>query len=449
MNIEKTNSKKKIKKKIIKIFNLIKKNIKGNIQITLSINKETNIKVKNQKLENINFIYNKNINITVFQKHKKCNVTCNNLNKNTILNCINYINNNIKNISEDKYNKITNYSLYKQKYESNLGLIFKDNISILDMINISKNVEKNTLNLNKKLISEGIIFNKNKNSIWIYNDYKKIKTFSSKFYLLIQNIIIKNKSFMEWDYNYIYTHKLQDLINKYHFLSKKIVKKINKKLNVKKINTKNISVIFNNETSIEIFKYLSKSINGYNIYNKTSFMLNKINKKILPKWINIIEDPFIYKGIGSKPFDYEGSNTYKYNVIKNGILKNFILDTYTSNKLKIKNTCNNGGIHNWIFLNKIKPINFKKLIKKMYNGLIIDKLLGQGVNMTTGFYSKGVSGFWVKKGKIKFFINEITISGNLKELFKNIIYMSNDTNNFSNIKTGSILVSNIQITGKN
>ncbi len=448
MNIKKINSQKKIKKKIIKIFNLVKKNIKANIQITLLKNKETNLKIKNQKLENINFIKNKNINITVFKKYKKCSITCNNFNKKNILNCINYIKNNIKNISEDKYNKMTDYSLYNNEYESNLGTIFKDNISILDMINISKNIEKNTLNLNKNLISEGITFIKNKNSIWIYNNYKKIKTFSAKYYFLIQNMIIKNKNMMEYDYNYIYTHKLQDLINKYHYLSKKIVKKIYTKKNIKKISTQNISVIFNKETSIEIFKYLSKSINGHNIYNKTSFMKNKINKKILPKWMNIIENPYIYKGIGSKPFDYEGSNTYKYNVVKNGILKKFILDVYSSNKLDLKNTCNCGGIHNWNFINNIKYINFKKLIKKMYNGLIIDKLLGQGVNITTGFYSKGASGFWVEKGKIKFFVNEITISGNLKSLFKNIIYMSNDINNYSNIRTGSILVSNIQITGK-
>ncbi len=445
MNIKKKN----FKKKIINIFNLIKKNIKGNIQITFLKNKETNIKIKNQKLENINYIKNVNINITIFQKYRKCNITCNNINKNTIINCIKYINNSIKNISKDKNNKMVDYSLYNQKYENNLGLKFNDNISILDMINISKNIEKNTLNINNKLISEGVTFSKNKNSIWIYNDYKKIKNFSSKSYSLIENVIIKNKYTMEQDYEYIYSHKLSDLINKYHYISKKIIKKINKKKKIKKINTQNISVIFNNETSIEIFKYLIKSINGYNIYNKTSFMLNKIDKKILPKWMNIIENPFIYKGIGSKPFDNEGLNTYKYNVVKNGILKSWILDTYSSNKLNKKNTCNSGGIHNWYFLNKKKNINFKKLIKKMYNGFIIDRLLGQGVNITTGIYSKGASGFWVEKGKIKFFVNEITISGNLKKLFKNIIYMSNDINNFSSIRTGSILVSNIQITGKN
>ncbi len=448
MNNKKTNSK-TINQKIIKTFNILKKYIKGNIQIKVWINNETNLKIKNQKLENINYIKDTNISITVYQNNRKYYITCNNFKKNTILQCINYINNNIKNISIDKYNQLTNYNLYNQKYEPNLGLIFNDNICVKDMIIISKNIEKNTLNLNKYLISEGITFSKNKNSIWIYNDYKKIKTFSTKLYLIIVNMIIKKKSFMEQDYIYICSHKLLDLMNKYHYLSKKIFKKIKKKTNIKHINTQKISVIFNQETSTEIFQYLSKSINGYNIYNKTSFMLNKINKRILPKWMNIIENPFIYKGIGSKPFDYEGSNTYKYYLIKQGKLKTWILDTYSSKKLDIKNTCNSGGIHNWCFINKKKNISYKKLIKKMYNGLIIDKLLGQGVNITTGLYSKGISGFLVKNGKITSFINEATISGNLKKLFKNILDMSNDINIYSSIRTGSILVSNIQITGQN
>ncbi len=444
------NTKKKIKNIIIKSFNYLKKNIKGNIQINLFKSKETNIQIKHQKIENINIINNQKINITVIYNHKKCIFQCNNLNKNILKNCINYINNTIKNISQDKYNKLTDYNLYNKKYESNLGLIFYDNISINEMINISKNIEKNTLNLNKNIISEGVIFNKNINYLWIYNDYHKIKYYSSKFYFLIENIIIKNKNNnMEYDYEYIYSHKLTDLITKYHFLSKKINKKINKKLNIKKISTQKIPVIFNNEVSTEIFKYLIKSINGHNIYNKTSFMFKKINKKILPKWMNIIENPFIYKGIGSKPFDSEGSNTYKYNVVKKGILKTWILDSYSSKKLNKKNTCNSGGIHNWCFLNKKKNIDLKQMIKKINRGLFIDKLLGQGVNITTGLYSKGASGFWIEKGKITFFTNEITISGNLKQLFINIKNMSNDINTFSNIRTGSILISKIRITSKN
>ncbi len=436
------------KKKIHKIFNLIKKKINSNIQIIIKLNKETNIKIKNQYLENIEFKKSKYIKIIIYKNYRKCIFTCNNLKKKNILNIINYINNTIKYISKDKYNKLPNKKLFHKHYEKNLGLSFNDDISIKEMIYICKNIEKNSLNINKKLISsDGVLFNKNESKIYIFNNYKKIKKYFFKNYLIINNIIAKNKKYMEYNYDYIYSHKLSDILSKYHFLSKKLVKNTIKKLNPRKINTKKSLVIFNNEISVEIFQYLIKSITGYYIYNKKSFMIKKLKKYILPKWISIIENPLIYKGIGTKPFDGEGLNTKKYYVVKKGILKTWILDSYSSKKLKIKNTHNYGGIHNWCFEKNKKNISYKKLIKKMYNGLIIDKLLGQGVNINTGIYSKGISGFWVENGKIKFPVNEVTISGNLKELFYNIIQMSDDVNTNSNIRTGSILVPNVQISG--
>ncbi len=438
------------KKKIIKIFNLIKKNINGNLQIITEINKETNIKVKYKNIENIEFKKNINIKINIYKNYKKFTIKCNNFKKKTIINFINYIKKNIKYISKNKYNILPPYNLFNKKYnKNNIGINFKDNISIKKMIKIATNLEKNSINLNNnnKIINDYTIFNKNKNIIIIYNDYKKIKKYISKNYLILHSIIIKNNNIMENDYDYIYNHKILDLINKYKFLSKKIINRIIYKKNQKKINTIKSSVILNNKISTEIFYYLFESIKGKNIYNKTSFMYKKLKKKILPSWLSIVEDPHIYKGIGSKLFDNEGLNTYKYYIVNKGILKTWILNYYYSNKLNIKNTCNSGGIHNWKFINKKKKINFKKLIKIMNNGLIIDKLLGQGVNITTGLYSKGISGFLVKNGKIKYYINEAIISGNLKKLYKNIIYMSNDININSNIRSGSILIKNIQIIG--
>ncbi len=440
-------TKKKYKNKIIKLFNLIKKKINGNIEIKVLINKESNVDIKNKKIENIEFKKNNIIKINVYYKKHKCGVIINNFKKKIVLECIKYIKNTIKYTPKDKY-KLPNIKTFKQKYEKNLGINFKDNISIKEMINISKNIEKNSININKKIKSNGTSFIKKKTIFFIYNDNKILKYYINKYYIIIHNLIIKYKNIMEQDTDYICSHKLSDIITKYHFISKNLTKKILKKIKQKEIKTQITSVIFSYESKIEIFKWLISSINGNNIYNKTSWLYKKKNKKILPKWIDIIENPYIYKGIGTKPFDLNGLNTKKYYIIKKGILKNWILDLYYSKKLNEKNTCNSGGIHNWIFYNRKKQINFKELIKIMNNGIIIDKLIGQGVNINNGFYSKGISGWFIKKKKIKFYFNEATISGNMKNLYKNIIYMSNDINIYSNIRSGSILVKNIQITGK-
>ncbi len=447
MNI---NKKKNIyKKKIIKIFNIIKKKTNCNIQIYFQINKETNIKFKNKSVENIEFKNNLYIKIISILNKKKYIIICNNIKKKTIKNCIKYINNSKNYTSKDECNILPNKKKFTKKYKKNLGIYFKKDININDIINILKNIEYNSNNsIYKNIKSDGTSFTKNENIIIIYNDYKKIKSYISKSYLLINNIILNYKNIMEYEYIYIYKYNILDILIKYHNLSKKNIKKIIIKKKIKNIKSKKYSVILNNEISCEIFKYLSIAINGNNIYYRNSFLKNKLNKQILPNWINIIEDPFLYKGIGSKPFDDEGLNTKKYFVIKKGILKTWILNSYYSKKLNFKNTFNEGGIHNWIFKNNIKNISFKELINKMNTGLIIDKLLGQGININTGLYSKGIAGFWVENKKIKYYINEATISGNLKKLYKNIIYMSNDININSQIRTGSILIKNIIITGK-
>ncbi len=438
-----------LKKTIKNTFNLIQSYLKCKTQIIIKSNIGTSVKIKNKKIENIEFKDNSFMEITIFKNKRKNVVLCNNFDKKTIIKCINYVINTIKYTSKDKNLCLPTYELYKQKTNKQLGIIFNDYISTNEMSEIAINVENNSLNTNKKIKSDYTFFSKNINNIIIYNNYDIIKNYYSKTYFLINNIIAQKKNNMEFNYNYIYTHKLSDLLHKSHYLGKKTAEQALLRLNIKKINTKNQTVIFDNKTSSEIFYYLFKSIQGKNIINKTSFMLNKINKKILPNWLNIIENPHLFKGIGTKPFDKEGSNTYKYTIIKNGILNNLILDTYSAKTLNKINTSNYGGIHNWCFTNKKQNITKQELIKKMNNGIIIDRLLGDGVNLSNGLYSKGISGFYIKNGKILFSINEVTISGNLKDLFKNIINMSNDYNKYCKIKSGSILVKNIQITGNN
>ncbi len=443
-----TKKKIKIKKNIFKIINNIKNKINCNVQINVILNIGYNLKIKNQKIEIIEYINKEKIILQLNKKNRKITTKLNNIN-NINNNHINYIKTIIDFATKDKFNNLIKKEDFATKYKKNLGLIFKDDISIENILQIVNNIETNSINYNKKYIfSEGVNFNNTITSILIANNFNYIKHYDYRNYVLINNLIAKNKKSMESNSKYILKHKLSDLLNKHHVLGRKTAIETLLKLNAKNIDTQKSKVIFNKEIAVKIFLYLAQSIQGNNIYYKTSFMVDKLNKKIFPEWINILEDPFVYKNIGSKPFDNEGINTKKYFIIKNGILKTWITDTYFSRKLNYLNTSNNGGIHNWIFLNNKQNINFQELIQEMNNGIIINELLGEGVNISTGFFSKGATGYIVKNGKIKSSINEFTISGNLINLFKNIINMSNNFNHNSNIKSGSILVSDIQISGK-
>jgi len=219
-----------------------------------------------------------------------------------------------------------------------------------------------------------------------------------------------------------------------------------KRLFPKKIKTIKSSVIFSSDIAFSFFKNLVYAISGNNVYKKSTFLLNALGCKIFPNWLNIIDNPHLKKGLGSKYFDDEGVCT-KYNVIvKNGILKSWLLNVYTGRKLKFDSTGNSGGIHNW-FITGDGMLSFKELIKYMHRGLLVTELIGHGVNITTGDYSRGVFGFWIERGTVQYPVSEITISGNLKNMFNNIVRIGSDINKKYTINCGSILLSEMQISG--
>ncbi len=437
------------KKKIKKIFNIFYSYLKCNIQITILYKKGYQIKIKSKNLENIDYIDNITIQIQIFKNNYTTTIYCNNIHDSTINNCINYIKNSIFYTSKDKDYILTKPYIYNQKYKKNLGIYYPTNLKLNIIFNMIYNVEYNALHTNTNLIiNDYTSFSNITHNIYIYNNYQYCKYYNISNYTLINSVIAKQNNISENHYDYLYSHNINDILYKVHTLGKKNAINTIKKLNPKNIHTQKNNIILMNTVSIQLFEYFVQAINGYNIYYKKSFLINKLHKQVLPNWINIINDPHIYKGVGSKPFDNEGNNTYKYNIVTNGILNTWITDTYTSFKLNIPNTHNNGGIDNWCFHYNKTNITYNMLIKKVYNGFIIDKFLGQGVNLITGDFSKGASGFYIEKGKIKYPVNEITLSGNLKDIFNNITDISNDTNINSSIRIGSLLISNVQIAGK-
>ncbi len=434
-------------KKIKNILDIIKKNLICEININIESNIGINVKINNKKIDNIEFLNKDLIKITIFKNFKKSIFLCNNLNIKNIISKIKYILYNHNYTKQDKHYYLPKIKKYNNK-KQNLGLIFNEKITYQQILELLINTEQNALNTNKLIISDNTELNYIISNKIIANN-NIIKNYFTSNFILINSIIANKINDMEHHYNYINTHKWSDLISKSHYIGKKTAKEVISKLNKGKIKTKKYKILFRKQSLNEIFLYLIKLINGKNIYNKTSYMKNKLKKKILPKWINIIEDPFIYKGLGSKPFDNDGINVKKYFIVKNGTLQTWITNYFISKKLNISNTVNSGGIHNWIFINKKKKISIKLAIKKIKNGLIIENFLGNGVNLSTGYFSLGASGYLIKNKKIKFYIDKITISGKLQNLFKNIKYMCNDINIDSNIRAGSIIVSNIQITSKN
>ncbi|MGL5407349.1 MAG: metallopeptidase TldD-related protein, partial [Shewanella sp.] len=191
--------------------------------------------------------------------------------------------------------------------------------------------------------------------------------------------------------------------------------------------------------------HLIGAISGGSLYRKSSFLLDAINTQIFPEWFNIEEQPHLLGALASANYDSEGVATQERRIIDQGTLATYLLTSYSARKLGLANTGHAGGIYNWTLSHT--GHTFDELVKGMHTGLIVTEVMGQGVNMVTGDYSRGAAGFYVENGEIQYPVEEITIAGNLKEMFRGVQAVSQDRDLRSSIRTGGILLSEMKVAG--
>ena len=219
-----------------------------------------------------------------------------------------------------------------------------------------------------------------------------------------------------------------------------------KRLNARKIASTQCPVLFDPITAKSLVSHLIGAIKGGAIYKKASFMLDKVGVAVLPDFVNISENPHILGANNSAWHDSEGVATPIANkIVENGELQHYVLGSYTARKLKLKTTANAGGVRNLKVSNTGQ--SFEDLVKQMQTGLLVTELIGSGINSVTGDYSRGAAGFWVENGEIQYPVEEITIAGNLLDMYLGIAAIGNDVDSHGNTECGSILLENMTIAG--
>lgn len=221
------------------------------------------------------------------------------------------------------------------------------------------------------------------------------------------------------------------------------------RLNPKKLSTRQCPVLFEAPLAAGLVGAFVQAVSGGALYRKSTFLLDSIGKTVFAPHIQLKEDPFVMAGMGSSPFDDEGVQVRARDVVKDGTVQGYFLSSYTGRKLNMPTTGNSGGSHNLTLTSTKTTIadTFQGMLQKMGTGLLVTELLGQGVNYVTGDYSRGASGFWVENGQIQYPVEEITIAGNLKDMFAQIVAIGNDALIRGNKETGSILIENMTIAG--
>ncbi len=218
-----------------------------------------------------------------------------------------------------------------------------------------------------------------------------------------------------------------------------------RRLNARTMATGTYPVIFAADVAPSLFGKFIGAIRGGALYRKSTFLLDHLGKQIFPDFIRIHEQPYLLKGFGSSSFDGEGVATKARDIVTEGILQGYVLDSYSARKLKLDTTANSGGTHNLTI--DSGDLNLTALLKEMGTGILVTETMGMGVNIVTGDYSQGAGGFWVENGEIQYPIDEFTIASNLRDMFLGIQAIGNDVEKRGNTRTGSVWIDKMTIAG--
>ena len=218
-----------------------------------------------------------------------------------------------------------------------------------------------------------------------------------------------------------------------------------RRLGARKISTQQVPVLFEAPLAATLIGHFVAAVSGGNLYRKSSFLLDSLGNQVFAPLVQIKESPHVKKGLASTAFDDEGVMTLEREVVKNGLLQGYFLGSYSARKLGMRSTGNAGGNHNLLL--QSGELDFAGLMKQMDKGLLVTELLGHGVNLVTGDYSRGAAGFWVEHGQVQYPVQEITIAGNLKDMFRGVIAVGNDILIRGSKQCGSILIDNITVAG--
>ena len=292
--------------------------------------------------------------------------------------------------------------------------------------------------------SDGASYNANLGTKVYGNSHGLNVGYNSSRYSMSCVVIGEQDGDMQRDYSYT-VERQADLMASPEQIGKESAEFTLGRLGARQIKTAKVPVLFDKEIASGLIGHFISAISGGNLYRKSSFLLDKLGEQVLPNWFSISERPFIMSGLASSAFDHEGVRTKDSEIVTDGILNQYLLTSYSARKMKMQTTGHAGGIHNWL----IKPTgqSDKQMLAELGTGLLVTELMGQGVNVVTGDYSRGAAGFWVENGVIQYPVHEITIAGNLADMLKNIVAVGSQIERRGSIHTGSILIDNMQVAG--
>ncbi|HBU8231775.1 TPA: metalloprotease PmbA [Morganella morganii] len=420
---------------------------KGCDSAEVAVSRTTGMSVSTRmgEVENVEFNSDGALGITVYHNQRKGSASSTDLSEEAIARTVQAAIDIAKYTSEDPCSGPADRDLLA--FEApDLQLFYPSEVSADQAIDYAANAEKAALSADPRITNtEGGSFNSHYGIRVFGNTLGMLQSYCSSRHSMSACVIAEENGDMERDYAYTIARKLDDLKSA-QWVGEECARRTLSRLAPRKLATQKAPVIFAPEVATGLFGHLVGAITGTSVYRKSTFLLDSLGKQILPDWLTIRELPHVIGGLASTPFDSEGVRTEDRLIIENGVLNNWLMTTYAARKLGLKSTGHAGGIHNWHIAGQ--GLGFDDMLREMGTGLVVTELMGQGVSGITGDYSRGASGFWVENGEIQYPVSEITIAGNLKDMWASIIATGDDIETRSNIQCGSVWLPEMSIAGQ-
>ncbi|WP_147194586.1 metalloprotease PmbA [Pantoea sp. MBD-2R] len=413
----------------------------------VAVTRTTGISVSTRysEVENVEFNSDGALGITVYHQNRKGSASSTDLSPDAIKRTVQAAIDIARYTSPDPYAGVADRELLAFD-APDLDLFHPTDLDPDRAIELAARAEEAALKSDSRITNtEGGSFNSHVGIKVFGNSHGMIQGYSSSRHSISASVIAEADGDMERDYAYTIGRAIGDLQTP-EWVGQECARRTLSRLSPRKLSTMKAPVIFAAEVATGLFGHLVGAISGGSVYRKSTFLLDSMGKQILPEWLTIQEQPHLLKGLASTPFDSEGVRTENRDIIKDGVLQTWLLTSYSARKLGLQSTGHAGGIHNWRINGQ--GDSFEQLLKKMGTGLVVTELMGQGVSGITGDYSRGAAGFWVENGVIQYPVSEITIAGNLQEMWRNMVTVGSDIETRSNIQCGSVLIPEMKIAGQ-
>ncbi len=437
-----------VKKRVNDAMSMAKSLGADGAEVAMSRQQGLSVSTRLGEVENVEFTNDGGLGITVYKAGRKGSASTADLSEQALKQAIEAAVNIAKYTSVDECSGMADKELLAMDPQD-LDLYHPHKLTTEQAISLAKECEDTALAYDKRITNSDGATLASFEGFKVYgNSHGQIVGYPSTRHSLSCVMIANEGDDMQRDYAYTVSREFNAMESAAKIGQQASIEALSR-LGARKLATAKVPVMFRADIANTLFGHFIAAISGGNLYRKSSFLMDSIGKQVFPEFLSISERPHLKKALASGAFDAEGVATLDREIITDGNLATYLLTSYSARKMGLTTTGHAGGIHNWNLgmQGEGKGGDFDAMLKTLGTGLLVTELMGQGVNVVTGDYSRGAAGFWVENGEIAYPVDEITIAGKLQDMFSGIVAIGNDTDMRGSIRTGSIIINEMQVAG--